>query len=67
MVAIGGIADKQGQLALPASAANDPTATLAVPKGSPLGAGWLGVAKMPPMKQSVQICWSFPLPLLGGT
>src|ERR1022692_4299398 len=35
-------------------------ATLAVPKGSPLGADWLGVAKMPPMKQSVQICWSFP-------
>jgi len=27
MVAIGGIADKQGELALPASAAIDPTAT----------------------------------------
>jgi hypothetical protein len=55
--------DKSGQkwiLAGDGLSAYDPTATLAVPKGSALGAGWLGVAKMPPMKQSVQICWSFP-------
>src|ERR1035437_3617910 len=39
LVAIGGIADKQGQLALPASAAIDPTETLAALLGD---IGWLG-------------------------
>src|ERR1017187_7057958 len=40
--------DKSGQkwiLAGDGLSAFDPTATLAVPKGSTLGAGWLGVAK----------------------
>jgi hypothetical protein len=40
MVAIGGIADKQGQLALPLSAAIDPYATLAVHCGNDFDAGF---------------------------
>src|SRR5450759_2536990 len=40
MVAIGGIADKQGQLALLASAAIDPTATLAVHCGNGFDVGF---------------------------
>jgi hypothetical protein len=42
MVAIGGIADKQGELALPASAAIDPTATLDVHCGNGFDAGFRG-------------------------